>query len=124
MIMDKPVELTINEFDLPINLVFALHEHFDDFFQALKFIAETMKRIQILQFKLESADCIVSYKAMPSSNMDRGEYFIKLKTQALNLEQMGELLNALDYELNHHWINHAKKGADRHEEGSSNLGES
>lgn len=99
MIMDKPVELTINEFEPPISLVYALHEHFDDFFQALKFIAETRKRIQILQFKLESDDCIVSYKAMQFPNMDKGEYFIKLKTQALNLEQMGELLNALDFEL-------------------------
>ena len=112
MLMDKPVELTINEFDPPINLIFALHEHFDDSFEALKFIVETRKRIQVLQFRIESFDFIAIYRAKEYTNTESGEFSITLKTQELDLEQMGELLYALDLVLNHHYVTPPKKGAE------------
>ena len=110
MIMDKPVELTINEFDPPISLVFALHEHFEDCFQALKFVAETKKKIQILQFKIESSDYTATYRAKEYTNTDSGGFSIMLKKQKLDLGKMGELLYALDFELNNHRIEPPTKG--------------
>lgn len=110
MIMDKPVELTINEFDQPISLVFALREHFNNTFEALKFIVETKKKIQILQFKIESSDYIAIYRAMEYPNIEKGDLSIKLHNQELDLDKIGAILYALDFELNNHRVDPPTKG--------------
>lgn len=97
--MDEKVELTLNQVTTPFGTFFSAHEHFSDFYKALKYLNEMKEKMKIFQFNLKSEHWHITYTANVYNDSDNGELDIKLKNSKLDITHIACILDAIDNEM-------------------------
>lgn len=97
--MDEKVELTLNQVTTPFGTFFSAHEHFDDFYKALKYLNEMKNKMKIFRVDMKSEHCEITYIISEYPDVDSGKLAIKLNLSILNVGQIACLLDAIDEEI-------------------------